>query len=137
MKDEPNRMCFYPDDSVPALGSRRRRHEGRRLLRFHPSCKLAWAFVIGLAAALAATDHAVAQEPMVPPPIPNAYPAPGLFHRLCHCLSPDDGIPRTFSYYYTPGLNQPCHFRVVRPDGTTYWTKTVRGQPMGYQWLAD
>ena len=120
MKNGPNRMCGYPDDSVPALGSRRRRHKGRHLVRFHPRCNLAWAFVVGLAAALTATDHAVAQEPMVHPPIPNAYPAPGLLHRLCHCLSPNDGIPRTFSYYYTPWLNQPCHFRVVRPDGTTY-----------------
>ncbi len=137
MKNGPNRMCYHPDDSVPAPGSRRRRHEGRRLVTFHRGRNLAWAFVVGLAAALAATDHAVAQEPLVPPPIPDAYPAPGLLHRLCHCLSPNDGIPRTFSYYYAPSLNQPCHFRVVRPDGTTYWTSTVRGLPMGYQWLAD
>ena len=137
MKNGPNWMCFHPDDSVCAPGSRRRRHEGRHLMRSRRGRNLAWAFVVGMAAALAATDHGVAQELVVPPPIPNAYPAPGLLHRLCHCLSPNDGIPRTFSYYYTPGLNQPCHFRVVRPDGTTFWTSTVRGLPMGYQWLAD
>ena len=48
MKNGPNRMCFHPDDSVPALGSRRRRHEGRHFVRFHPRCNLAWTFVVGL-----------------------------------------------------------------------------------------
>ena len=79
MKNGPNRICFLPDKSVPALGSLRRRHEGRRLVRSHPARNLVWAIVVGLAAALAATDHAVAQEPMVPPPIPNAYRCPACF----------------------------------------------------------
>ena len=79
MKNGPNRMCFHPDDSGPALGSRRRRHEGRRLVRFHPACNLAWAFVVGLAAALAATDHALAQEPMVPPPFQTLTRRPAYF----------------------------------------------------------
>ena len=84
MKNGSNRMCFHPDDSVPALGLHRRRHEGRRRVRFHPRCNLAWSIVVGLAAALAATDHAVAQEPMVPPPIPNAR-ATAFYFRHMNC----------------------------------------------------
>jgi hypothetical protein len=137
MQSGPDRTYIYPDESVPPVGSRRRRHEVRRLVRFHPSNNTAWAFVVGLAAALAATDHALAQEPMVPPPVPITYPVPSRPHHWCDFFLPNDGIPRTYSYYYSPWLNQPRHFRVVRPDGKTYWTSTVRGLPMGYQWLAQ
>jgi hypothetical protein len=43
-------------------------------------------------------------------------------------------IPRTFSYYYAPWFNQPCHFKVVGPDGKTRWRTTVRGLPLGTPW---
>jgi hypothetical protein len=57
-------------------------------------------------------------------------------HPWWNCLTSYDGIPRTFSYYYSPWLNKPRHFPVVGPDGKTHWRSTVRGLPMGYQWLA-
>jgi len=137
MKCGPDRMSFSSDESVRALRSWRRSYEVRQLVRSHPSRNAALAFVVGLAAALAPTDHAFAQDPIVPPPVPNVYTVPGRTHRWCDCFLPNDGIPRTYSYYYSPWLNQPRHFRVIRPDGTTYWTSTVRGLPMGYQWLAQ
>ncbi len=43
-------------------------------------------------------------------------------------------IPRTFSYYYTPWLNHPRHYKVVEPDGTIGWRTTVHGQPRGTPW---
>jgi hypothetical protein len=137
MKSGADRIWIYPGESVHAIGSGPRCREFRQLVGFHAGRNAAWAFVIGLAAALAPTGRALAQEPIVPPPIPNAYPVPSRTHRWCDFFLPNDGIPRTYSYYYSPWLNQPRHFRVVRPDGTTYWTSTVRGLPMGYQWLAQ
>jgi hypothetical protein len=136
MKSDPNAMCFAPVPSVRGDTSCRRRHNGWRLKRFYPRSILVWALVVGHAGALAVTDHALAQEPMVPPAVPNAYVAPGLRHHWYHFFSSYDGIPRTYSYIYSPRLNQPHHFRVVGPDGKTYWTSTVRGLPIGYQWLA-
>jgi hypothetical protein len=94
------------------------------------------AVVVGLAVAFAAPNFAQAQEPLVPPPVPDSYVVQGPLYRLWNCLTPNDGIPRTFSYYYTPWLNQPRHFHVVGPDGKKHWRSTVRGLPMGYQWLA-
>lgn len=43
-------------------------------------------------------------------------------------------IPRTFSYYYTPWLNHPRHYKVVEPDGTIGWRTSVHGQPRGTPW---
>ncbi len=136
MKSGPNRMCFDPERSVAALGSCRRRDDRRRFKRIHLRCNLVWSVVVGLAAPLAAADHAQAQEPMVPAVNPNAYLTPSRPHHWWNCLSANDGIPRTYSYYYSRRLNQPRHFRVVGPDGKTYWRSTVRGLPMGSQWLA-
>jgi len=136
MKNGPNGMAFDPDPSVPSLASCRQRHDGRRLVRFHPGCNPVWACVLGLAAQLAAPSRGQAQEPMIPPATTNAYLMPSRPHHWWNCFSPNDGIPRTYSYYYSPWLNQPRHFRVVGPDGKAYWTSTVRGLPMGYQWLA-
>ena len=136
MKSDPNARCFAPDPSVPGDTSRTRRHNGRRFKRSDSRRILVCAFVFGLAAASAVTDHALAQEPMPPPAIPNAYVVPGPGHHWYHFFSSYDGIPRTYSYIYSPRLNQPHHFRVVGPDGKRYWTSTVRGLPIGYQWLA-
>jgi hypothetical protein len=52
----------------------------------------------------------------------------GLFH------SRYPPIPRTYSYYYNTWFNQPCHSRVVGPDGRTWWRTTVRGLPLGAPW---
>jgi hypothetical protein len=136
MKNGPSGTCFDPEPSVPALVSCRRRHEGGRRVRFHPIRNAVWASVVGLAATLAAPQYARAQEPLVPPGSPNAYLMPSRPHHWWSFLSSNDGIPRTYSYYYTPWLNQPRHIRVVGPDGKTYWTSTVRGLPMGTPWLA-
>ena len=43
-------------------------------------------------------------------------------------------IPRTYSYYYGTRFNQPCHTKVVGPDGRTHWITTVRGLPLGTPW---
>jgi hypothetical protein len=137
MKNGPNRMRFAPDPSVCARTSCRPHHETRRRMRLYPKRNLLWTIVAGLAAALAATDHALAQEPMLPPAIPDEYVAPSPTHHWFHFLSSYDGIPRTYSYIYSRPLNRPRHFRVVGPDGKWYWTSTVRGLPMGYQWLAQ
>jgi hypothetical protein len=136
MKSDPNALCFARDPSVRGDTSCRQRHCGRRLKGFYPRRILTWAFVAGLTAASTVTDHTLAQEPMAPPAVPNAYVAPGPRHHWYHFFSSYDGIPRTYSYIYSPRLNQPHHFRVVGPDGKTYWTSTVRGLPIGYQWLA-
>ncbi len=98
---------------------------------------LAWVFVVvALAAPLAAAGRLHAQEPMVAPPFPDAYAMPSRPRHFWDCLMPYDGIPRTYSYYYSVRMNQPRHFRVTGPDGRTYWTSTVRGYPIGFQWLA-
>jgi hypothetical protein len=137
MKKGPTQRDLRPDHAVPAIVARRRLHELQSLPRSHSRYTSTGAFVVALALAFGATGHAGAQELMTASGCQDAHPAPGLLRRLCQCFSPNDGIPRTFSYYYTPGLNQPRHFRVVRPDGKKYWTSTVRGLPMGHQWVAD
>jgi hypothetical protein len=93
--------------------------------------------MVGVAALLSAPAHARAQEPTAPANIPEAHSIGTRIHRWWNCFSANDGIPRTYSYYYTYPLNQPRHFRVVGPDGRMYWTSTVRGMPMGWQWLTD
>lgn len=104
-------------------------------MRFLATRPLACAYVLGLAALLAAPGRSEAQG-IVSPDGPNG------FLRL---YPPDHGwglwqdcavIPRTYSYQYNYRYNQPCHFRVVGPDGRTYWRTTVRGLPMGMQWLS-
>jgi hypothetical protein len=138
MKSGTDRICLNSYEPVRALGSRRRNHEVRPFVRSQPSRNAVWGVVFALVATLGATDHALAQEPTIGlPPVPSAYPVASRPHRWCDLFLPHDGIPRTYSYYYSPRLNQPRHFRVRRPDGTTYWTTTVRGLPLGYQWLAQ
>jgi hypothetical protein len=137
MKNGPYKRHFRPDHAVLAFLGRRHLHGVQSAPRSRPKYTSTKVLVIGLTLAFGATGHAGAQEVMTPSGCQDAHPAPGLLRRLCQCFSPNDGIPRTFSYYYTPRLNQPCHFRGVRPDGTKYWRSTVRGLPMGHQWLAD
>jgi hypothetical protein len=137
MKSGTERNCLYSYGPVCARGSRRRHHEVRPVVRSHPSRNAVWGVVFAVAAAFGVTDHALAQEPIDLPPVPTAYPVASRPHRWCDFFLPNDGIPRTYSYYYSPWLNQPRHFRVQRPDGTRYWTSTVRGLPIGYQWLTQ
>jgi hypothetical protein len=116
-----------------------RGHEARRLPTTRCVRDLA-VCALGLMAILAAENRASAQEPVVLPAAPVAYPVPyppvrRSFH-FCDFFLPDDGIPRTYSYYYTPWLNQPRHVKFVGPDGRKYWQSTVRGVPMGMQWAA-
>jgi hypothetical protein len=129
MKERPSGVSVDSDWSDQALGSRRRR-------RLYARRKLAWACALGLAALIAVERQAVAQQPMVPPGAPIAYPIPFRPQHLWDFFLPNDGIPRTYSYYYSPWLNQPVHFRVTGPDGRKYWRSTVRGVPMGLQWAA-
>jgi len=97
---------------------------------------MAWIGVLGLAAVMVGEGDAVAQHPTVPPGAPIAYPIPFRPQHLWDFFLPNDGIPRTYSYYYSPWLNQPRHFPVTGPDGRKYWQSTVRGVPMGLQWAA-
>jgi hypothetical protein len=105
-------------------------------MRLKPSYSATWALIVGLAGSVAPPHYAHAQEAIAPPPVANARLIPSRLHRWWNCLTANDGIPRTFSYYYTPSMNQPVHFRIVGPDGKKYWRSTVRGLPMGSQWLA-
>ena len=114
----------YSHQPVRALGPRRRHHEVRPYASSHPSRNAVWGVIFAVAATLGATDHSLAQEPIAPPPVSIAYPVASPPHRWCDFLLPNDGIPRTYSYYYSPWLNQPRLFRVRRPNGSTYWTST-------------
>lgn len=129
MNVRPSEMSVDSDRSGRALGSRRR-------TIFCRCRKLNWIWVLGLSAVLAAEGQAVVQQPMVPPGALIAYPIPFRPRHLWDFFLPNDGIPRTYSYYYSPWLNQPHHFPVTGPDGRKYWRLTVRGVPMGQQWAA-
>jgi hypothetical protein len=130
-------MSLDRNSSASPVTPCRRRHERRRpvrvLVRYFLG--LTGACLLGLAAMLATPGRGCAQEPVVYPLAPDAYPRTyGPRHWWC-CLTANDGIPRTYSYYYTPWLNQPRHFQVVGPDRRLRWTSTVRGVPMGSQWM--
>jgi hypothetical protein len=135
MRNGPKGIWFALDPTVAQRHSTRRRRECRRRMGIHARRNAARAIVVGLTALLAGPGLAKAQEPLVPPPIPAPDVMPARPHHWWNCLTANDGIPRTFSYYYTPWLNQPRHLRVVGPDGKKHWRSTVRGLPMGYQWL--
>jgi hypothetical protein len=101
--------------------------------RFHPARTRAVARALALSVLLAAPTRVSAQTDDAP-----AGPHGWLRH---HLSNPAWGlharkvpIPRTYSYYYAPWFNQPCHFRVVGPDGCTRWRTTVRGLPLGTPW---
>jgi hypothetical protein len=136
VQNDAKEKSFKSKPSFLSLTSDRRRHEGRRLLRFHRRCNRAFACVLGLASLIAVGNRALAQQPMISPAPPIPHPVTSRPFHLWDCFLPDDGIPRTYSYYYTPWLNQPRHFPFVGPDGRKYWRSTVRGVPMGMQWAA-
>jgi hypothetical protein len=103
-------------------------------MRFHPARNLAFACVLGLASVLTAPARSRAQSGVCPDG-PNGSLGHSRSHHGWCFHGRHDGIPRTYSYYYDPWFNQPCHFRVVGPDGKTYWRSTVRGLPMGTPWI--
>ena len=88
----------------------------------------------GLFALMACSTSAQAQD--VLPPGGSTDPARhhGIHHVLNFFHARTPPIPRTYSYYYDTWFNQPCHFKVVAPDGTTRWRTTVRGLPRGTPW---
>ncbi|HMB03607.1 MAG TPA: hypothetical protein VKP69_07685 [Isosphaeraceae bacterium] len=104
-------------------------------MRFQAPRTPAFVRILGLTALLAAPNYSEAQG-VISPNGPNGflrlYPSDQGWGFRSHCVA----IPRTYSYQYNYWYNQPCHFRVVGPDGRTYWRTTVRGFPWGMQWLA-
>jgi hypothetical protein len=94
----------------------------------------AMSWVLGLSTLVAASGRSQAQDVIAPgSPIEQSQDH-GLRHLFGHFQSRRPPIPRTYSYYYNTWFNQPCHFRVVGPDGKTSWRTTVRGLPMGTPW---
>ncbi len=102
-------------------------------MQLHTTRAGAFARFLVLSASLAAPARVHAQTEVVP-----AGPISRVRHHLSHLGSglhaEKAAIPRTYSYYYATWFNQPCHFRVVGPDGKTYWRTTVRGLPLGTPW---
>jgi hypothetical protein len=133
---ELNRTVRQIDRLLRAMGLCRWRQEGRHTWRFWARAGRARVCLLVLALMLDLSGRVQAQDPMIPPPPSGPYPVSYHPHHWWDCLTANDGIPRTYSYYYTPALNQPAHFPVVRPDGKRRWRTTVRGLPMGWQWLA-
>jgi hypothetical protein len=135
MKKGPSGTSYDLDLSIPGMETCRRHQKGWHLTGSPMEWTVSWTWVLVLVAGLTAPGLAQAQELMLPPSVPHVDSKPYRHHHWWSVLSSNDGIPRTYSYYYSTGLNQPCHYRVVGPDGRTYWTSTVRGLPMGMQWL--
>jgi hypothetical protein len=82
---------------------------------------------IGLAlhaAALVSQPMAVRAQAPIAPAAPNHE-----HHLGCGCCLRGPVIPRTYSYYYNYGFNQPRHTRVRGADGRCYWITTVHGLP--------
>ncbi len=104
-------------------------------MRFHTTRAGAFAWILGLSAVMGASNCSQAQE-VIPAegPVVEQSQQHGLHRLWAHFHSRTPPIPRTYSYYYQTWFNQPCHFRVVGPDGKTYWRTTVRGLPMGTPW---
>jgi hypothetical protein len=94
----------------------------------------AFARIFGLSVVMGASTCSLAQEVVhgEGPVAPAGYDRPHHGWGLFHSRRPP--IPRTYSYYYDRWFNQPCHYRVVGPDGKTYWRTTVRGLPLGTPW---
>jgi hypothetical protein len=138
MENQPHRMRLCSSGFKAADRSYRRRHDRTHSRRGHASWNPILVFVVGVVALAAAPCNAVAQEPTIPPlpANPGPYLVPPHRHHWWSCLTANDGIPRTYSYYYSPYLNQPSHLPVAGPDGKRYWITRVRGLPMGSQWLA-
>ena len=103
-------------------------------MRFHSTHARLYACVLGLSAAMSASTRSLAQD-VVSPAVPIDQEKHHHLHQLWdHFHRRQPTFPRTYSYYYDRWFNQPQHFRVVGPDGQTYWRRTVRGLPMGTPW---
>jgi hypothetical protein len=102
-------------------------------MRFYPTRARAFARALVLSALLVAPARVLAQADGSPA-APIGQGRHHLFHLGCCSHARGPAIPRTYSYYYNTWFNQPCHFRVVGPDGKTYWRTTVRGLPLGTPW---
>jgi hypothetical protein len=103
-------------------------------MRIYPTLVQGFASVLGLSAVLAVPTRSQAQDVVSPGvPIVQAQYQP-LHHGWGFFHSRHPAIPRTYSYYYDTWFNQPRHFRVVGPDGKTYWRTTVRDFPLGTPW---
>jgi hypothetical protein len=105
-------------------------------MMFYTSRSLPFASAVGLVAMLVASNRSEAQG-VISPDGPNGFLRPYPVYREAVFHAHRLAIPRTYSYQYNFRYNQPYHFRVVGPDGKTFWRTTVRGLPMGMQWLAD
>ena len=103
-------------------------------MRFHSTHARVYAWILGLSALMAASTRSQAQD-VVSPDVPIDQ---GRHHQLHHGWgvfhARPPAIPRTYSYYYDRWFNRPRHFRVVGPDGKTYWRTTVRDLPLGTPW---
>ena len=141
MKSRMDRTWLNSYESVRALGSLRRHHEVRPFVRSHPSRNAVWGVVFALAATLGVTDSLrLAQEPTGLPPFQSPTQWPADLIVACDFLLPNDGIPRTYSYYYSPWLNQPRHspWSAVRTGQRT--GRSYRAWPphrILHQWLAQ
>jgi hypothetical protein len=103
-------------------------------MQFHSPHTRVCAWILSLSAVLAASTRSQAQDVVSPDgPIDQ-----GRHHQLHHGWgvfhARPPAIPRTYSYYYARWFNRPRHFRVVGPDGKTYWRTTVRDLPLGTPW---
>jgi hypothetical protein len=89
---------------------------------------------LGLSTLMACSTCAQAQDVLSPGGATDPVRQHGIHHVLNFFHSRTPPIPRTYSYYYHTWFNQPCHSKVVAPDGTTRWRTTVRGLPLGTPW---
>jgi hypothetical protein len=103
-------------------------------MRFHPIRTRVFAWVLGLSAVLAAPTRSRAQDYISPEDPTDQSQHHPLHHGWGFFHARRPAIPRTYSYYYDRWFNQPRHFRVVGPDGKTYWRTTVRDLPLGTPW---
>jgi len=101
-------------------------------MRSYLTCNIVLACALGLFSLLAAPARLQAQT-YADPEYSCSIMAPCEAENGC-CHSQCGVFPRTYSYYYDRWFNQPCHTRVVGPDGCSYWTRTVRGLPFGTPW---
>jgi hypothetical protein len=102
-------------------------------MRIHSAHARVYAWILGLSALMAASTRSQAQDG-VSPDVLIGQGRHQLHHGwgVFHARRPP--IPRTYSYYYNRWFNRPQHFRVVGPDGKTFWRTTVRDLPLGTPW---
>jgi hypothetical protein len=104
------------------------------MMRSHAARGLALAGALGLSTLVFGSTRTHAQDIVAADGSTGPARHHGL-HRLWDCLHHrNPPIPRTYSYYYQTWFNQPCHSKVVGPDGHVRWQTTVRGLPLGTPW---